>query len=166
MIDCCILGASIFCYGSPWMSPHDLPINLQWDKCYSLFCNIFFFFKSLCELKSVIPLKVRALRMDHPVYFRLHTTFFCKRYRASMTQHRQQSTQVSAKGVDPVWRQGLLCYRRGLSHGSINSCLQGGKERSEWHSCICYSLAKNSPYANVSFKKKFFFGHATWPMGP
>ena len=30
---------------------------------------------SLCEWKSVIPLKVRVLRMDSPVYFRLQAIF-------------------------------------------------------------------------------------------
>ena len=46
---------------------HNVPVNLQQDKCYSLFCN----FLSLYEWKSIIPLKVRALRMGYPVYFRL-----------------------------------------------------------------------------------------------
>ena len=35
-------------------------------------------------------LKVKALRMASPVYFRLWATFFYERYRASMTKHRQQ----------------------------------------------------------------------------
>ena len=48
-----------------------IPVNLQQDKCYSLFCN----FLSLYEWKSVIPLKVRALRVGYPVYFRLYATF-------------------------------------------------------------------------------------------
>ena len=37
-------------------------------------------------------LKVRVLRMVYLVYFRLLATFFYKRCRASMTKHRQQST--------------------------------------------------------------------------
>ena len=44
---------------------HHSPLNLQQDKCYSLFCN----FLSLCECKSVRPLKVRASRMVYPIYF-------------------------------------------------------------------------------------------------
>ena len=35
-------------------------------------------------------LKVKALRMASPVYFRLWATFFYERYRASVTKHRQQ----------------------------------------------------------------------------
>ena len=48
-------------------SGHNVPINLQQEKSDSLFCN----FLSLYEWESVIPLKVRALRMGYPVYFRL-----------------------------------------------------------------------------------------------
>ena len=39
--------------------------QLQWNKSYSLFCNIL----SLYEVRSVTPLKVRALRMGYSVYF-------------------------------------------------------------------------------------------------
>ena len=49
----------------------NVPVNLQQDKCYSLFYN----FLSLYEWKSLTPLKARALRMSYPVYFRLQTTF-------------------------------------------------------------------------------------------
>ena len=38
---------------------------------FSLFCN----FLSLHEWESIIPLKVRALRMGCAVYFRLQATF-------------------------------------------------------------------------------------------
>ena len=48
-------------------SVHDVPVNLQQDKSYSLFCN----FLALREWKSVIPLKVRTLRAGCPVCFRL-----------------------------------------------------------------------------------------------
>ena len=44
-----------------------VPINLQLDKCYFLFCN----FLLLYEWKSMILLKVRALRLGCHVYFRL-----------------------------------------------------------------------------------------------
>ena len=47
-------------------SGHDVPVNLQ-DTCYSLFCN----FLSLYEWTSLIPIKIRALRMDYPAYFML-----------------------------------------------------------------------------------------------
>ena len=48
-------------------SGHDVPVNLQQDKCYSLLYNIL----SLYEWKSVTHFKVRALRRGCPVYFRL-----------------------------------------------------------------------------------------------
>ena len=51
----------------PCRTGHDAPVTLQGDKCYSLFCN----FLSLYDWESVIPLKVRALRIGYPVYFRL-----------------------------------------------------------------------------------------------
>ena len=40
---------------------HDVPVNLQWDKRYSLFCN----FLSLLEWETYIALKVRTLRMGY-----------------------------------------------------------------------------------------------------
>ena len=60
-VDCHkLLGVGILCSRScPHRSDEDIPVNLQGDKCYSAFCN----FLSLCDWKSVIPLKVRALRM-------------------------------------------------------------------------------------------------------
>ena len=69
MVGCCkLLGVGIICScGGPHKSDHDVPVNLQQDKCYSLFNN----FLSLCEWKSVIPLKARALRMGYPLSFRL-----------------------------------------------------------------------------------------------
>ena len=103
MAGCCrLLGAGILCSCScPCRPVHHVPVNLQQDKCHSLFCN----YLSLCEWKSVIPLKVRALSMGYHVYFRLEATFFYKRCRASMTKHRQQSTRLRAKGIDAMWSQ-------------------------------------------------------------
>ena len=46
-------------------SDYNIPVNLQQDKCYSLFCR----FLSLFEWKNIIPLKIRTLRMFFPVYF-------------------------------------------------------------------------------------------------
>ena len=66
------LGIGILCsHSCPHSSGHNIPINLQQDKCSSLFCN----FLSLCEWKSVVLLKVRALRMGSPVYFRRSILF-------------------------------------------------------------------------------------------
>ena len=37
---CNLLGVGILCScNSPCGSGHDVPVNLQEDKCYSLFCN-------------------------------------------------------------------------------------------------------------------------------
>ena len=54
-------------YSSPPRSDHDVAGNLQQDKCYSLFCNFLFVY----EIKSVIYLKVRALRKGSSLNFRL-----------------------------------------------------------------------------------------------
>ena len=50
-------------------------------------------------------LKVRALRIGCPVYFSLCAASFCRRYRATMTKHRQLSTKVKIKGTDLTWSQ-------------------------------------------------------------
>ena len=48
------LGPRILCsYSCPHRSGNNVPVNFQQDKYYSVFCN----FVSLCEWKSVIPLK-------------------------------------------------------------------------------------------------------------
>ena len=61
---CTLLGVGILCScRCPRRSGHDVPVNLQQDKFYN--------YLSLCEWKSVIPLKVRALRMGYLVYIRL-----------------------------------------------------------------------------------------------
>ena len=62
-----LLGARILSSYSFNRSGHSRPINLQQDKCYSLFCNFLFVY----EIKSVIYLKVRALRKGSSLNFRL-----------------------------------------------------------------------------------------------
>ena len=64
---CKLLGAETL----PFAAAHigqlaDAPVNLQEDRC-SVFCN----FLSPYEWKSLILLKVTALRIGCPVYFRL-----------------------------------------------------------------------------------------------
>ena len=57
--------------------------------------------------------KSQSLGNGSHVYFRLYATFFYeyKRYRAKMTEHRQQSSRVRAKGIDPTWNEVcFLCY--------------------------------------------------------
>ena len=80
-------------------SDHKIPINLQPDKCYSLFCN----FLSLLEWETYIALKVRTLRMGYilqPV-----GNILLQRCRVSMTKHKPQSTKFRAKGIDSIWSQ-------------------------------------------------------------
>ena len=55
-----------FVCSCPCRSGLNIPVNLQRDKC--ILCSTTFF--SLCEWKSVIPLKVKALRMGYLVCFR------------------------------------------------------------------------------------------------
>ena len=75
LVGCRLLGVGILCSCScPRRSGHDIPLNFQQDKYYSLFCS----FLSIYEWKSVIPLKVRVLRKGYRVYFRLYTAFFHK----------------------------------------------------------------------------------------
>ena len=70
-----LVRESLVCTVScPWRSVHNVPINSQQDNCYFLFCK----FLSPYKWKNVIPLKVRALRMGYPVYFRLEATSFTK----------------------------------------------------------------------------------------
>ena len=60
VIVCCrLLGVGILCSCCcPCRSGHDVPVNLQQDKCYSLFCN----FISPCEWKNII-LKGQSLEI-------------------------------------------------------------------------------------------------------
>ena len=60
VVSCCkLLGVGILCsHSCLHRSGQDVPVNVQQDKCYFLFCN----FLSLYEWRSVILLKVRALR--------------------------------------------------------------------------------------------------------
>ena len=73
VVDCCkLVGVGILCSCICLCgSGHGVPINLQQDKCYSLFWN----FLSLYEWKSVTPLEIRPWRMNYPIYFRLQATF-------------------------------------------------------------------------------------------
>ena len=63
VVNCC----KLFCIRILWScscpkSGHGVPVNLEQDKCYSLFCH----FLSLYR-----PLKVRARGIPYPVHFRL-----------------------------------------------------------------------------------------------
>ena len=57
-----LLGFGILCSRScPHRSGHDVPVNLQQDKCYSLCCN----FLSVYKWKSIIPFKVIIMSILH-----------------------------------------------------------------------------------------------------
>ena len=102
MAGCCnLLCTRILCScNCPCRSGHNVPINLQQNNCYFLFCN----FLSLCEWKSVIPLKVKPGRQSIEI-FQAIGNILLQRCRASVTKHRKQSTKVRAKGIDPIWSQ-------------------------------------------------------------
>ena len=94
------LGIGILCSCSCLRrSGHNVPVNLQRDKCYSLFCN----FLSLCECKRVIPLKGQRLENGLPVYFRLWVTFFPKKVQSPAwlsTGHRAQKLDRKRNGCN------------------------------------------------------------------
>ena len=79
--------------------------------CYATF--------SLCMNRKCYTFDSQAwesgfeLRMGFLVYFRLQATFSYKMCRTSTTQHRPQSTRVTAEGIDPIWiRLVLSCYNK------------------------------------------------------
>ena len=56
VVSCFKLGAEILCsHSSPCRSGHYVPVNLQQNRCYSLFCNFL--------SKNVILVKVIALKI-------------------------------------------------------------------------------------------------------
>ena len=61
------------------------------------------------------------MRVDYHVYFGATGNILYIRCGASMTQHRQQSMKVRAKGIDPIYdvRLVLFCYvTPGIIHSS------------------------------------------------
>ena len=76
------------------------------NKTNIILCSSAFYLYMSGE--SVMPLKIRALKMGYPVYFKLQATLFYKRFRTSMTKHKQQSTKFRDKGTDSIWKQ--VCY--------------------------------------------------------
>ena len=110
VVGCCkLLSAENLCSCScPHRSGHRGPINLQQDKCYSLFCN----FLSLYEWKR--SLKVIALRMGYPVYFRLQATFFwlltySKNSRIQRLKNEKQ-IQYRVRFVLPYYTSDIIQY--------------------------------------------------------
>ena len=76
------------------------------NKTNIILCSATFYLYMSGE--SVMPLKIKALRMGCPVYFKLQATLFYKWFRTSMTKHKQQSTKIRDKGIDSIWNQ--VCY--------------------------------------------------------
>ena len=94
MASCCkLLSAGILCSCScSWMCGHNVPINLQQDNCYFIFCNFLF----LYEWKSVIPLKV-SLENGLSCIFQAIGNILLQKCRANKTKHRQESTGLELK---------------------------------------------------------------------
>ena len=63
-------------------------------------------------MEKCYTLQVRALRVDYHVYFGAIGNVLYERCGASMTQPRQQSMKVRAKGIEPIYevRLVLFCY--------------------------------------------------------
>ena len=122
---CKLLGIGILCSCSCLhRSGHNVPVNLQRDKCYSLFCN----FLSLCECKRVIPLKGQRLENGLPVYFRLWVTFFLEKVQNPAwlsTGHRAQKLDRKKKWMQHGVSLALPSYSSLRHPGSVSTVLQG-----------------------------------------
>ena len=86
-------------------SGHSISINLQQDNCYFLFCN----FLLPYEWKSFTVFKVesgrQSLENGLSCTFQAPGNILLQWCGANMTEHRQQSTKVALKGIDPAQRQ-------------------------------------------------------------
>ena len=107
VIGCCkLLGVRILYFCScPYRSGHNVPINLQQDNCYFQFCN----FLLPYEWKSFTVFKVesgrQSLENGLSCTFQAPGNILLQWCGANMTEHRQQSTKVALKGIDPAQRQ-------------------------------------------------------------
>ena len=72
---------------------HNVPVNLQQDKYYSLFCN----FLSLYKLKNVILFKGQSLENGLSYIFQAIGNILLQRCRARMTKHEQQTHGLEPK---------------------------------------------------------------------
>ena len=90
-------------------SGQDVLINSQQDKCYFLSHNLL----SLYELK-ILCLWTSSLGAEPlECIFQAIGNIPLQSCRSSIDKHRKQSTRFRAKGRDPAWGQGVLCYRFG-----------------------------------------------------
>ena len=100
-------------------SPH-VPVNLQQDKCYSLFCSFYLFVNG--ELLYPIPLKVRALKIGYTVYLSLQATFL-----TSSKSKRLQRLKTK-KRIQYGVRFDLPYYSKMFQRGSSTK-KRSGKQR-------------------------------------
>ena len=82
---------------------HDIPVNLQQDKYYSLFCNFLSLYDWTLEGQSPEK-RLFCIFQD------IGSILFHKGSRVSMTKHRHPSTKVKVKGIDLVWSQIFLLH--------------------------------------------------------
>ena len=79
-------------------SDHNVLINLQQDKCYSLLCN----FIISIRMEKCYTLNVR----EWGILYILDYNVLLQRWRACKTKHRQnRATRARTNGVDPMWSQ-------------------------------------------------------------
>ena len=91
--------------GWPHRLAQDVSVNFQ-DKCQSLLCN----FVSLYEGESVILLKIRAFRMDYPVYFRLQAIFLtCSKSNKRQKLKGKKQIQYGVRFV--LCDQTFICFQ-------------------------------------------------------
>ena len=113
MASCCELLGVRFLYSCncPRRSGHVHIglVNLQKDKCCSLFCD----FLSLYEW----TLKCQSPKNRLSCIFQAISNIIFQRCRVSMTKHRQQGTKIKVKGRDLIWIQisFSLLHMQGLS---------------------------------------------------
>ena len=84
-----VLVPEFFVLSSPCRSGHDVPVNH--NKTNVILCTTTLF---VHEWESVLPLKVRALRMGCPAYFRLYSF-----------EARAMEYKVQVKETDLIWSQ-------------------------------------------------------------
>lgn len=88
-----------------WLVTANVLVSWCWNLCQvKMFLNLSKTNVIFCSVTFYLYmnglLKVRALKIGYPVYSRLQATFFYKRCRANLTNHRQQSTRVKVKATD------------------------------------------------------------------
>ena len=100
-----LLGARILCSCiCPCRSGHNVSINLQQDKYYSLFCN----FLSLYEWKSVILLKLRTLRRGGILYILGYAAAAAKSLQSCPTLSNPMDCSLPGSSVHGIFQARVL----------------------------------------------------------